>query len=195
MRYSPEHREKTRDAILKAAGRQFREHGFSGIGVDALAKEAGVTSGAFYAHFGSKADAFRAVVVQGLKRLYLGAEGIRGQHGRTWLDALAAFYLGPDHRRDVRGGCVLPSLSAEIAHADSETRKDYQAELLEVAALVADGLPGTSGREAAWPVLAMLAGGVLLSRAVQDESIADEIARSVLRDLSSEPPDVPKGRT
>ena len=59
-------KEAGRAKILASAGRGFRRHGFGGVGVDALAQEAGVTSGAFYAHFKSKAEAFRATVSAGL---------------------------------------------------------------------------------------------------------------------------------
>jgi AcrR family transcriptional regulator len=64
-----EQKEQTRQRILEAAGRSFRKGGFGGIGVDGLAKEAGLTSGAFYVHFGSKAEAFRESVQQGMADL------------------------------------------------------------------------------------------------------------------------------
>src|SRR6185369_9125911 len=55
--------------LVEAAGRGFRTGGFGGTGVDALAKGAGLTSGAFYAHFDSKAEAFRLVVSDGIATL------------------------------------------------------------------------------------------------------------------------------
>ena len=55
-----------RQRLVEAAGRGFRTGGFGGAGVDALAKGAGLTSGAFYAHFDSKAEAFRLVVSAGI---------------------------------------------------------------------------------------------------------------------------------
>ena len=68
MRYGPGHKDEARSKILNAAGRGFRSLGFGGIGVDGLAKDAGVTSGAFYGHFSSKAEAFKAAAVAGLVR-------------------------------------------------------------------------------------------------------------------------------
>ena len=52
--------------MVAAAGRGFRRQGFGGIGVDGLAKEAEVASGAFYGHFSSKGEAFKAALVAGL---------------------------------------------------------------------------------------------------------------------------------
>ncbi len=180
MRYTSEHAEATHARVLDACGRQFREHGFGGIGVEGLSREAGVTSGAFYNHFGSKAGAFAAVVKTGVERLRAGVAYFQRQHGRDWLAAFAAYYLSPDHRRDVAGGCALPSLSPEVGRAAKPTREAYEAELLKAAELIASGLPGQPGRAAAWPLLALLAGGVMLSRAVDDEAVAQEIADAVL---------------
>ena len=179
MRYNSEHAEATRARILEACARQFRLHGFGGIGVEGLSRAAEVTTGAFYNHFGSKAAAFAQVVRSGVDRLRAGVAHFRRAHGDRWLPAFADYYLGADHRRDVAGGCALPSLSAEVAHADADTRAAYQAELLRVAELIAGGAADPAGREAAWRLLALLAGGVMLSRAVADPAIADEIAGAV----------------
>ena len=46
-RYSAGHKQESLSRIVNATGRGFRKHGFSGIGVDDLAKEAGVTHAAF----------------------------------------------------------------------------------------------------------------------------------------------------
>eukprot|EP01035_Chromulina_nebulosa_P064375 gene64375-88041_t len=69
MRYRDGRKEQTRERILAAAGGCFRRAGYAGIGVDGLAKEAGVTSGAFYAHFGSKRAAFEAALAGGMQEL------------------------------------------------------------------------------------------------------------------------------
>ncbi|MCS6765514.1 MAG: TetR/AcrR family transcriptional regulator [Candidatus Protistobacter heckmanni] len=183
MRYSPEQSEATRKRILQAAGELFRQHGFGGVGVDAIAKAAGVTSGAFYSQFKSKADAFLAVAEEGLDRLHKGVEVFQGKYEADWFQAFIAYYLGAEHREDVGGGCALPSLSGEVARSEAETRKAYEERLTRVAQLLAGGLADAPSREAAWPILAQLAGGVMLARAVQDEDLAREIAEAVRKSL------------
>lgn len=183
MRYSPEQAEATRKRVLDAAGRAFREHGFGGVGVDGLARAADLTSGAFYAHFRSKAAAFRVVVAAGLERLRLGVEGFKSRCGDAWFDAFAAYYLGAAHRGDVAGGCAVPSLSAEVARADDGVRAEYEIGLKRIAEEVAAGLGGGLPREAAWPLIAQMAGGVLLARAVADKALAEEIAEAALKSL------------
>src|SRR2546421_11202153 len=71
-----------RARLVEAAGRGFRTGGFGGTGVDALAKGAGLTSGAVYAHFDSKAEAVRLVAADGLTTLRNGIAGFPVQYGR-----------------------------------------------------------------------------------------------------------------
>ena len=142
MRYSPEQSGATRKRVHDAAGRAFRQYGFGGVGVDGLAKAAGLTSGAFYVHFRSKADAFRAVVTTGMERIRAAVEQFRARDGDAWFDAFATYYLGPEHREDVAGGCSIPTLSADVARADRATRAEYEAGLMRVATELSAGLGG-----------------------------------------------------
>jgi TetR/AcrR family transcriptional repressor of nem operon len=48
MRYSPEHREKTRDSLLQAASILVRRDGPERISVSELMKSVGLTHGGFY---------------------------------------------------------------------------------------------------------------------------------------------------
>ena len=64
MRVSKEKAAENRERILTEAARLFREHGLSGVGVDALTDAAGLTHGSLYSQFGSKerlaAEAFES---------------------------------------------------------------------------------------------------------------------------------------
>lgn len=183
-RYAQGHKEESRVRIVEAVGRGFRKQGYGGIGVDSLAREAGVTHGAFYGHFRSKAEAFGAAVVAGLSDLRRGVEGLRVEHGKDWLGVFAAFYLGYKRTCELGDACTLPSLSAEIERAEPEARAAYETELQGVMKAVAAGLPdGTDAeREArAWVLLSLLAGGVTLARAVPSEATSEQIAAAVQR--------------
>ena len=56
MRYKPTQKQETHNRVIKAAEGSFKKAGYSGIGVDGLARDAGVTSGAFYGHFAKCSD-------------------------------------------------------------------------------------------------------------------------------------------
>jgi TetR/AcrR family transcriptional regulator, transcriptional repressor for nem operon len=191
MRYQPGHRQQSRQRILEAVGRGFRTAGYNGVGVDGLAKAAGLTSGAFYGHFRSKAEAFRAAVVAGLRQLLAGVESCRRQHGSGWVAAFADFYLSQKVTCAPGESCALPSLSPEVARADEAARLVYQEELLKLVDAIATGLPATGGkkqrRRAAWALLAQLAGGVMMARAVADPTLATEIATAVRKHIDAQP--------
>ena len=132
MRYGPEHKEATRAKILSAAGRGFRRRGYGGVGVDELAKEAGVTSGAFYGHFASKGEAFQAAALSGLVELCQAIGSFQTEHGGAWLGRFVDFYLSTKRTCELGGSCGLQSLTPEVARSDSELKAAYERELLRV---------------------------------------------------------------
>src|SRR5437667_12574458 len=106
-----------RARLVEAAGRGFRTGGFGGTGVDALAKGAGLTSGAFYAHFDSKAEAFRLAVAEGLAMLRNGVLAVQEKHGRNWRDPFIDFDLGVRMQLGLDEVCGLRSFSQAVARA------------------------------------------------------------------------------
>ncbi len=182
MRYKPGHKEESRTRILQAAGRGFRRHGLGGIGVDGLAKEAGVTSGAFYGHFASKNDAFEAAAVAGLDSLCEGVAHFQREHGEAWLEAFVDFYLGYKRTCDLDDACGLQALTPEVARAETALRVHYEQALGRVVAQVAKGLPQPSAQTRtarAWALLALLSGGVTLTRAVADAGVSAAAAAAM----------------
>jgi TetR/AcrR family transcriptional repressor of nem operon len=182
MRYGPRHKDEARSRILGAAGRGFRRLGYGGIGVDGLAKEAGVTSGAFYGHFPSKAEAFKAAALAGLVELREGVEHLRAKEGDAWLEKFADFYMSVRRTCDLGESCALQSITPEVARADHDTKAAYEAEMLTVVEAVAEGLTrGTlpERRKSAWAILALLSGGVTLARSTEDAKVGTQIARAV----------------
>lgn len=182
-----EKKEQTRARILAGAARSFRGHGYGGAGVDGVAREAGVTSGAFYAHFKSKAEAFKVAVVDGVREVQAGIEALREQSGEKWLDRFVAFYLGERRSCPLTESCGLQSLTGDVARADVATREAFQEALRALIDTTAAGLEDATAKERrkhAIVLLATLTGGVSLARAVHDPALADEIAqalRSALR--------------
>jgi TetR/AcrR family transcriptional regulator, transcriptional repressor for nem operon len=167
--------------VLAAAGRGFRQRGYEGIGVDGLAKEAGVTSGSFYVHFPSKAEAFNEAVVNGLIELREGIAAFQAQHGDAWIEVFIDFYLGTKRTCELTDACALQTLTPEVVRAGPEVRRAYQSELVKVVDAVARGLPQQTAAErrgAAWALLSLLSGAVTTSRAVGEKLVADRIAKS-----------------
>lgn len=182
MRYPAGHKAITRERILCAAERAFGAEGYAGVGVDTLAEQAGITSGAFYGHFKGKAELFREAAVVGLGRLRLGMEAFRLKYGRGWAVPFIQNYLAPPFRQGLAGGCALPSLSGDVARSTPETRIAYEAGMRALFQSLVEGLPGEGvlPRETrAWAMLALLSGGVTMARAAESQETGEEIAAAV----------------
>jgi AcrR family transcriptional regulator len=184
-----EQKQQTRQRIIEAAGRGFRKGGFGGIGVDGLAKEAGVTSGAFYVHFDSKSQAFREAVASGLAGLKFGVEYFQSEHGPRWWPEFVRFYLGDKRTCDLSVSCTLQSLSPEVARSDESARMAFELGLLDVANAVVGG-PDSPGAPrdlgSAFVALSTLVGAVTLARATSSLDVGEQIANAAERTLLGE---------
>jgi len=178
MRYNDEQVTQTRRRMVEAAARVFRREGYAGAGVDALAAAAGVTSGAVYGQFGSKAGLFGEVVRDGMAHLVGGVRKQQAAAGRRWPQALAEDYMSRPSRRDLEGSCGLSSLPPELARAEPETRRDFQKGLKQALEAMTEA-PPIETRATALAVLALLTGGATLARACPDAKLGDEIADAI----------------
>lgn len=174
-----EQKAQTRQRILEGAGRAFRKGGYAGTGVDGLAKEAGVTSGAFYVHFDSKNDAFRESLKHGMDDLRGGIQYFQTEHGRAWWPAFVRFYLSVKRTCDLSQGCTLQSMPTEVARSDPASQAAFEAALRDVAQAIVDGPASPRVPKdvaTACAALATLVGAVTLARAVGGTAFADQIA-------------------
>jgi AcrR family transcriptional regulator len=183
MRYSQEQQDETRRRILRSVGRGFRGKGFGGVGIDALAKGAKVTSGAFYGHFRSKAEAFRAAVKTGMEELRGGVLGFQERLGDGWVEAFAEFYFTDRVTCALEEGCALPSFAGDVTRSDAKTRATFEKGYVELVDALAKGLPGERADAEARAIVmsAIFAGGVTVIRALRDETLRERVARA-LRD-------------
>src|SRR5690348_12765733 len=111
-RYDKEHKAATRQRILQTAGHRFKQDGIDGSGVATLMADAGLTNGAFYAHFTSKEDLVANVLAD---QLHAQAEELRAlPPGRAGLEGFLREYLSPQHRDNLSDGCPSAALLDEI---------------------------------------------------------------------------------
>jgi len=182
MRYSPEHKQRTRDKILRAASKVFRRQGYHAAGVDKVMEDAGLTAGGFYAHFSSKeslfAEAF-AFAVEDAARLNLA--DLENRSGREWITGFVDRYLSPDHRRMVMEGCPIPALAPEISRVGEGPRRAFEDALRDRIGRLAKHLadnPKLSQEDQALAIVALCVGGITLARAVSDDALADQILQA-----------------
>jgi TetR/AcrR family transcriptional regulator, transcriptional repressor for nem operon len=164
-----------RTAILRQAGRLFRQHGIDGVAVADITGAAGLTHGAFYGHFPSKTALAAESCRHSLEhsaRIWRGRAAAARSAGTDSLDALIDAYLTPVHRDSRAAGCMLASVGPE-ASRDPNLRQDLAvgvtALTLVLQELIAERRPDAEPQQhlqAALAVLAALSGGLNLARAL-----------------------------
>jgi len=160
---------ESREKILKAASRLFREKGFQATGVDELMEKAGLTAGAFYAHFKSKQNLLEESLQYGFQKnrnlLLKGTEGLKGQ---SFLEAVVSNYVSELHRDNPQAGCPIPSVGPELprnSKKSCEITSDYLNSLIEILAFHISGSESAK-RQEALRLISQAVGGILLSRLV-----------------------------
>ena len=176
MRYGKEHKLVTRQRIIDTAGRRLKRDGIDGSGVATLMKDAGLTNGAFYAHFESKEQLVATVVADQLRdqRDRLAAM----PPGRDGLEQIVRAYLSLEHRDHPDEGCPSAALLDEITRCEEPTRQAYTDSVLafidDIAARLAPHDP-RSVRTKVLGIYAMMVGTLQLSRALADRQLADDL--------------------
>jgi TetR/AcrR family transcriptional regulator, transcriptional repressor for nem operon len=190
MRVSKKRAAENRERIVTTAARLFREHGFSGIGVDALTQAAGLTHGSLYSQFGSK----ECLAAEALNHA-LAKNAERTRDLRT-LDDYVSRYLSADHRDRPGHGCAMAALAGEIPRQGPAMRHRFtdavRATTDRLACLTVGSTDsGPSDEEPALATLATMVGALILARAVDDPGLSDRILTAARRRLTAVAPSAP----
>jgi TetR/AcrR family transcriptional regulator, transcriptional repressor for nem operon len=176
VRYGKQHKQATRQRIIQTAGRRFKRDGIDGSGIATLMADAGLTNGAFYAHFASKQELVATAVADQLRnqRESLGTLA----PGRAGVEQYVRAYLSVQHRDNPDDGCPSAALLDEIGRCTQATKRAYTDGLLamvdDIAARLAPHDP-PSARTKTLSVFALLVGTLQLSRALADRQLADQV--------------------
>ena len=176
MRYPAKETADKHERIVKEASRLFRERGFENVTVAEVMRAAGLTHGAFYAHFNSKEKLQAAAVAyrQALSAKRAQQNGTKKQKG-SYTDR----YLSRSHRDNPGDGCTMAALAQEVARSTPELKAAFERGFEEILAA-----KGGNRKEAIFRSAALI-GGVVLARAVQDPKLSDEILESVRQKLGA----------
>ena len=181
-RYGKQHKEATRRRIIEAAGRRLKHEGIDGSGVTALMADAGLTNGAFYAHFASKDDLVATAIGEQLGRQ---RERYRAEiTDRDGLEHLVREYLSVEHRANPADGCPSAALLDEIGRCSDVTKRSYTDGMLGIADHIASVISPKdppAARAQALSVFALLIGTMQLSRALADRQLADAVLEQGIR--------------
>jgi AcrR family transcriptional regulator len=165
----------TRERILTSATRFFAEQGFASTSMPAIAKASGITAGAIYKHFKSKAELLFEVTRRAMASIPFFVQASQREHDAASLPSLAAAYTEPELK-------LLRQLSIEI---HSAVTKDTKVKCVvsasnEVATEWASGLIKTAQSAGKLnpklnPVLAAHAYGVFIMGLTHMETVAPHL--------------------
>lgn len=174
MGWDSGHKSRTREQILRSAAQLFTQRGFDSVSVDEVMAAAGLTRGAFYAHFRSKADLYAEAISHAaeLARARLQA----ALPAEPSLPQVAAAYLEADNRSCVMAGCPLAFLATDIAQRDEQVRGAYTDVFKSLMAALAQLQPEAERGEIMRAAVLMV-GGMALARALNDDALSREVLR------------------
>ncbi|MGH9457277.1 MAG: TetR/AcrR family transcriptional regulator [Thermoanaerobaculia bacterium] len=168
MPWPKEHKIRTRGRIVEAAATTFRARGVSGVRLEEIMADAGLTHGGFYAHFASKDELLDAAVERAneetLEHLSARVDTVAPERR---LHELVDLYLSPAHAAHPERGCPIAALGAELARSGGTHRQRLAAALKRRLAWMR-GLHRRPeerlDRDPTVGVLACMIGGVILAR-------------------------------
>lgn len=180
-------KEASHERIVSVAARAIRRSGYDGTGVADIMKEAGLTHGAFYAHFPSREAMLAEAATRACAEAAALTAGVVASvpAGQALASMLRA-YLSPEHLKQVEMGCPLAALASETPRQTPEVRRVTTRHIKEMIDLVARqsldwGQPGA--HERALVTVATMVGTLVLARAVDEPALADSLCEAALKHL------------
>lgn len=175
MPYTQEHKARTRERIVESARLLFNRHGFTGVSIDEIMAEAGLTRGGFYNHFETKEELYAEVVSQALACATAKRWSEPKDAGPALAREFIAAYLSQAHFDNRENCCPLMALPSDVARGGAPVKRAYQRLLDYMVGNLEKGLTGREARGRALALAALCIGGMAVARAVDDVELAKEV--------------------
>jgi TetR/AcrR family transcriptional repressor of nem operon len=181
-------KEASHERIVGVAARAIRRSGYNGTGVADIMKEAGLTHGAFYAHFASReAMLAEAADRAGAESNAVAASVIAAVPPEQALQALMLAYLSKEHLEGIETGCPISALGSEMPRQSPEVRLAATRRIKEMIDLVARQFPDwgqPAAHQRALVTVSTMVGTLMLARAVNDPALSDALCNATLKSLA-----------
>jgi TetR/AcrR family transcriptional regulator, transcriptional repressor for nem operon len=182
MRYQPGYKEEVHQKIVQDASERVRAEGLNGASVSTVMRDAGLTHGGFYKHFGSKdellIESLKAGFRQIIDTLVRAAE--QSPPGGAWK-AIVKTYLRTEMCEHPQHGCPLATLAPELARVDRRMKPRVVAELVNYKSRMVPFMPGrrTLDKERAFfAIFSTMIGAMEIARLLPDPAIREKVLGS-----------------
>lgn len=181
-------KDASHERILSVAARAIRRSGYAGTGVAAIMKEAGLTHGAFYAHFPSREAMLAGAVSRACAESAAALSGIVASlPAEQALKSMLQGYLSREHLEQIESGCPLAALGSETVRQAPEVRRSITQHTKAMVDLVARQSPDwgqPAAHERALLTIAAMVGTLMLARAVDEPTLSDNLREAALKYLA-----------
>jgi AcrR family transcriptional regulator len=182
MSYTPQHKQETRDRILRSARRLFNRKGFADVTIDEIMAEAGLTRGGFYRHFPSKESLYSEALLQFTclsppeewQRKYVDP----CSEGTTLARMIVDAYLSREHLKDRDGSCPTVGVPSDVSRSNAAVKRAYRKVVDMMLSVFVANLRGPDARERALSLVSMCVGAMVVARAVDDPALANAFRKA-----------------
>ena len=181
-------KEASHERIVSAAARAIRRSGYDGTGVADIMKEAGLTHGAFYAHFPSReamlAEAATRACAEAASATAAAVARVPAEEA---LATVLRGYLSPQHMAHIESGCPLAALGSETARQAPEVRHATTRHIKAMVDLIARQLPDwgqPAAHERALLTVSAMVGTLVLARAVDEPALSNSLCEAAMKYLA-----------
>jgi AcrR family transcriptional regulator len=161
------------ERILDVAARAVRRHGYAGVGVADVMKEAGLTHGGFYAHFESR-EKMLAKALEHAGRSSADAlcrhMAARRARGESPIRALVESYLSDKHLSSTETGCPVAALGSEMPRHGTDLQDESRRRVEALLSIVKQALPAGLAQENAMVITSTMVGALQLARVLGDNA-------------------------
>jgi len=181
-------KEASHERILSVAARAIRRSGYAGTGVADIMKEAGLTHGAFYAHFSSREAMLAEAVSRACAESAASVSGVvASAPAEQALQSMLRGYLSREHLEQIESGCPLAALGSETVRQAPEVRgatTQHVKAMVDLVARQSADWVQPAAHERALLTIAAMVGTLVLARAVDEPVLSDSLREAALKYLA-----------
>ncbi|WP_163831356.1 TetR/AcrR family transcriptional regulator [Spartinivicinus ruber] len=175
MPWTDNHKQVTRKRILDSAARLFAHKGYDNVSINEVMQDAGLTRGAFYAHFGSKSELYAESIITAATN---GSDSLQQFSSSTQsFDYLIKAYLSQEHRAGDEMHCPLAFLVTDVSQRDDTVRNVYTQAFKGFVNRLSTikQNPKSLSTETALQNAVLMIGGLAIARAINEEALAEQL--------------------
>lgn len=179
MPYTKQHKAKSRQRILASAYKLFSTKGYENVSINEIMADAGLTRGAFYAHFNNKSKLYHEAIIYAAESSEIMRRKPDKIDAQTWIQRLLRGYL---HKNNVTNtcGCPLASLVTDVVVREPEVRNAYTRTYKGMNNLIKKYTDSFSGcnSDTILATTSMIIGGLAIARALDDSDLSERLLES-----------------